>query len=113
MFTEQDLNGLVAFRSDSSPVLSLYLNVDPTQQTKDHYRLTLRSLLKEVGGEADAKDVEAMERYFEHEYDWQGRGVALFSCHAVGFWQAFVLAVPVHNHAYVSHRPYILSLIHI
>jgi peptide subunit release factor 1 (eRF1) len=110
VFTEQDLNGLVAFRSSSSPVLSLYLNVDPTQRTKDHYKLALRSLLKEVGAEADAADVEAMERYFDHEYDWQGRGVALFSCREDEFWQAYSLAVPVHNHAYVSHRPYIKPL---
>jgi len=39
MFTEQDLNDLVAFRSDRSPVLSLYLNVDRTQQTTEQYKL--------------------------------------------------------------------------
>ena len=53
MFTEQDLNELVAFRSDESPVLSLFLNVDPTQQTTDQYRLTLRTMLKGIAGDAD------------------------------------------------------------
>ncbi len=110
MFTERDLDELVSFRSERVPVLSLYLNVDPTQQTTDQYRLTLRSLLKEVAGEAKAADIEAVERYFDFEYDWQGRGVAVFSCQAADFWRSYSLAVPVHNYTYVSHRPYIKPL---
>jgi peptide subunit release factor 1 (eRF1) len=110
VFSEQDLGELVAFRSDSSPILSLYLNVDPTQQTTDQYRLTLRSLLKEAADEARSGDVEAVERYFDFEYDWQGRGVAIFSCQEADFWRSYSLAVPVHNYAYVSHRPYIKPL---
>lgn len=110
MFTEQDLNELVELRSDDPPVLSLYLNVDPTQRTTDKYRLTLRSLLKEIADEAYPADVEAVERYFDFEYDWQGKGVAVFSCQGADFWRTYTLAVPVHNYAYVSHRPYIKPL---
>jgi len=110
VFTEQDLNELVEFRSDQSPVLSLYLNVDPRQHPTDQNKLMLRSLLKEVAGEADAADIEAIERYFDFEYDWQGRGVAVFSCQAAGFWRSYSLAVPVLNHAYASRRPYIKPL---
>ncbi len=110
MFSEQDLNELVEYRAPDSNVLSLYLNVDPTQQTTDKYRLVLRALLKEVAEEAEAEDIEAVERYFDFEYDWQGRGVALFSCQEDGFWRSYSLAVPVHNYAYVSHRPYIKPL---
>jgi peptide subunit release factor 1 (eRF1) len=109
MFTAQDLNELVEFRGDSSPVLSLYLNVDPTQTT-DQYKLTLRSLLKGVAAGAEPADLEAVERYFDFEYDWQGKGVAVFSCQSVGFWRTYPLAVPVHDDAYVSHRPYIKPL---
>lgn len=110
MFTEQDLAELVGFRSDQSPVLSLYLNVDPTQQTSEQYKLALRSLLKEIADEASAADIDAVERYFDFEYDWQGRGVAVFSCQQAGFWRTYSLAVPVQNHTYVSHRPYIKPL---
>ena len=60
MFSEQDLTELVEFRSEDVPVLSLYLNVDPTQQTTDQYRLVLRSLLKEAASEAKPADVEAV-----------------------------------------------------
>ena len=110
MFTERDLSQLVEFRSEGTPVLSLYLNVDPTQQTTDQYKLTLRSLLKEVSEEAGTADVEAVERYFDFEYDWQGKGVVVFSCQDAEFWRSYSLAVPVHNYAYVSHRPYIKPL---
>ncbi len=110
MFTERDLSQLVEFRSNGTPVLSLYLNVDTTQQTTDQYRLTLRSLLKQVSGEADPADVEAVERYFDFEYDWQGKGVVVFSCQDADFWRSYSLAVPVHSYAYVSHRPFIKPL---
>lgn len=110
MFTEQDLSELVEFRTEEPPVLSLYLNVDPTQQTTEHSKLALRSLLKEVGGEAKPADIEAVESYFDFEYEWQGKGVVVFSCQDAGFWRSYSLAVPVHNYAYVSHRPYIKPL---
>jgi len=110
MFEERDLNELVEFKAGSAPVLSLYLNVDPTQQSRDQYKLVLRSLLKSVAGEAKAADVSAIERYFDFEYDWQGRGVAVFSCKEADFWRSYPLAVPVHNDAYVAHRPYIKPL---
>jgi peptide subunit release factor 1 (eRF1) len=110
VFTERDLSDLVEFRSDKVPVLSLYLNVDPTQQTTDQYKLVLRSLLKDAVGEAKPADIEAVERYFDFEYDWQGRGVVVFSCQGADFWRSYSLAVPVHNSAHVSHRPYIKPL---
>jgi peptide chain release factor subunit 1 len=110
MFTEQDLDELVAFRSDGSSVLSLYLNVDPTERMAEKHKLTLRSMLKQVADEAEAEDIEAVERYFDFEYDWQGKGVAVFSCQEEDFWRSYSLAVPVHNYTYVAHRPYIKPL---
>jgi peptide subunit release factor 1 (eRF1) len=110
VFTDQDLNELVGFRADDSTVLSVYLNVDPTQHTSEEYKLTLRALLREVVDEARPADIEAVERFFDFEYDWQGKGVAVFSCELEGFWRSYSLAVPVHNYAYVSHRPYIKPL---
>lgn len=107
MFTEEDLQELMDFRSEGAPVLSLYLNVDPTQHTKDEYKLILKGLLKEVADEASPRDIAEVERYFDFQYDWQGRGVAIFSCMEEGFWRAYSLAVPVKNHVFVADRPYI------
>jgi len=110
VFSENDLQELVGFHSEESPLLSLYLNVDPTKHTTDEYKLVLRGLLREVAGQALRKDIAAVERYFDHEYDWQGRGVVMFSCLEQDFWRAYPLAVPVENHVYVGQRPYIKPL---
>ncbi len=110
MFSEKDLQELVDFQSEESPVLSLYLDVDPTERSTDEYKLVLRGLLKEVSGQAQPEDITAVERYFDHQYDWQGKGVALFSCLAQDFWRAYPLAVPVESYAYVGNRPYIKPL---
>jgi len=87
MFSEKDLHELMEFRSGSTPVLSLYLNVDPTQQKTDRYKLKMRSLLKEAADKAGKEDVTAVERYFDFEFDWQAKGIAVFSCQDEGFWR--------------------------
>ncbi len=46
----------------------------------------------------------------EFEYDWQSKGVALFSCHEDGFWRAISLTVPVQNHVFVADRPHVKPL---
>lgn len=110
MISEKELQELVDFQTKESSVLSLYLNVDPTQHTKDEYKLTLRSMLKGVTSEASAKDLAEVEKYFDFQYDWQGKGVVIFSCLDEDFWRAYPLAVPVENHVFVADSPYIKPL---
>jgi peptide chain release factor subunit 1 len=109
MFGRKDLHELAEYRS-SSTVLSLYLNTDPTQHTTDEYKLALRKLLKEIEDQAAAKDVAAVERFIDFEYDWKGRGIALFSCAAEDYWQQYSLAVPIESRAIVSDKPFITPL---
>jgi peptide chain release factor subunit 1 len=110
MISEKELQELVDFHTKESSVLSLYLNVDPTQHTKDEYKLTLKSMLKGVAKEAPAKDLAEVEKYFDFQYDWQGKGVAIFSCLEEDFWRAYPLAVPIENHVFVADSPYIKPL---
>jgi peptide chain release factor subunit 1 len=91
MLTEQHLRELLDFQADG-PVLSVYLNTDPSEGNADAYKLRLRTLLKPV---ELPKDVDAVERYIEGEYKGLGRSVAIFSCSASGYFKAFPLAVPV------------------
>ncbi|MBN1178144.1 MAG: hypothetical protein JXD18_02965 [Anaerolineae bacterium] len=93
-----------------TPILSVYLNVDPTQRTSEEYLLSLRNMLKEVEGRAASEDIAAVQRYFEHEYDWSGRGVVIFSCNAEDFWRAYTVAVPVASGATLARRPYLSPL---
>jgi peptide chain release factor subunit 1 len=108
MFSKEDLKELAAYRSESPPVLSVYLNVDTTQLTPEQYRLTLKGMLKSVSDQAAREDIETVERYLDLEYNWQGKGMAMFS--AGEFWRAIPLAFPVGDYAHVAPRPYIKPL---
>ncbi len=109
MLNQDDLRELAASEFDT-PVLSVYLNVDPTKRTRDEYRLELRQLLKQAEGVAAEEDIRAVEAFFDHQYDWSGRGAAVFSCQEQDFWRAHSLAVPVRSGVTVAHRPYMKPL---
>jgi peptide subunit release factor 1 (eRF1) len=55
-------------------------------------------------------DCERIERFFDHEYTRQGRGVACFSAHRLGFWRNYVLLAPVEDFVFVGARPYVKPL---
>ncbi len=107
MFTESTLRKLLDF-SANDPVVSLYLNTEPSLGNADAHRLRLRSLLKEVTLD---RDMEAIETFFNHSYDWSGRGVAVFSCAPADFFQVFPLSVPVKDKMIISAKPNIKPLL--
>lgn len=106
MLSETNLRELLDF-SATAPVLSVYLNTEPSEGNADAYRLRLRSMLKDVNL---PQDVAAIERYFQHEYNWAGKGVAVFSCAPQGFFRAYSLALPVNNLVHVGPRPSVRPL---
>lgn len=111
MMQQQDLQELAEFVSETAPVLSLYLHMDPQRRSADETKLALRKLLAQAAEQgASPADVDRIERFFEHEYDRQGRAVALFSCQARKFWRGYPLLVPVQSTCYVGRRPYIKPL---
>jgi peptide chain release factor subunit 1 len=109
MFKQDDLRELAAYQAQT-PILSVYLDVDPTKHTTDEYKLALRQMLKRAEGSAAPEDIAAVERFFNHEYDWSGRGVAVFSCNSEGFWRAYSLAVPVTSRVTAARKPYVWPL---
>lgn len=106
MLTNRDLQELLNFKSEHA-VVSVYLNTDPAEGNSEVHRLNLRSLLKNV---EDRVYTEIIERFFDHEFDWSGRSVALFSCPQEDFFQTYSLMIPVKNKIYVGDRPYIKTL---
>jgi peptide subunit release factor 1 (eRF1) len=112
MLQQSELQELAERVGDSrSPILSLYLDVDPHHGSADEQRLSLRRLLAQaVSQNAAAADVDRVGRFFDHEHNRQGRSVACFSHQATGFWRAFTLLVCVENWAFVGTRPYIKPL---
>jgi len=108
MFSRDDLQQLAEYQGQHA-VLSLTLNVDPTRRTKDEYRLALRHLLRSVQGRANG-DVAAIEQFFDQEYDWSGRGLAIFSDQKEGFWKVYSLAVPIVDSVVLGPRPHLTPL---
>jgi peptide chain release factor subunit 1 len=106
MLTEVNLQELLSFQPNQ-PVLSIYLNTDPTQGSAEAYRLRLRTMLKDISMPAD---VTAVEGYFQHQYDWSGRSVAVFSCASKDFFRAFSLAIPLSDRLRINNIPHVKPL---
>jgi hypothetical protein len=103
MLTDSDLKELLGYQA-KHPVLSVYLNTEPEQGGADAHKLRLRSMLKEIDL---PEDTNAVLRYFDHEREWTGRSVAVFSCAPEGFFRAYSLAVPVRSRVRTMDRPYV------
>jgi peptide subunit release factor 1 (eRF1) len=108
MLTEQDLRELIAYRP-AHPVLSVYLNVDPSADSAEAHKLRLRQMLKGLEAEAP-DDTEAVERFVEHEYGWTGRSLAVFSCRQDDFLRSFVFPLAIRSRARRLDRPYVKPL---
>jgi len=110
MFTQENLEELLAFDAGDDHVVSLYVNADPSANPMETIKLQVRGLLKEVESE---EDVERIEQYFDLEHDWGKPGVALFSCATQGFFRAYETAVPFRNRIRVRGKPYVKPLLHL
>ena len=106
MITNQDLRELLNYQARNA-VLSVYLNTDPAEGSPETYKLHLRSMLKEL---EVREDIDAVTRYIEHEHDWSGRSVAVFSCIPENFFRAYSIAVPLRSRVRFDLRPYVKPL---
>lgn len=110
MFERSDLDKLAAFEG-TAPVVSLYLNLPPRLRgTPEAYRARLRGLLKEAAGQAQAEDIQAIEEYFEREFDWMGRSVAVFCGQGDGLWRVEQFAVPIRSTIYIGEKLLLMPL---
>lgn len=107
MFSETGLRKIEGF-SASEPVVSLYLNTEKTGGNAETHRLRLRNMLKSLTLESD---VERITKFFDHEYDWSGRAVAVFSCAPAGFFEYVPLAIPIRDFIQVGSKPVLEPLL--
>lgn len=111
MLQESDLQELAEFVSEEAPVLSLYLPIGRHGRSADEHKLALRKLLEEAERAGAPKaDIERVERFFEQEYDRQGRSVACFSSAGGRFWRSYSLPLSLAEETYVGRRPYLKPL---
>ncbi|MDF1500420.1 MAG: hypothetical protein P1P76_08125 [Anaerolineales bacterium] len=108
MLREKDLQELLEFEF-THPVLSVYLNFDPSRTTTEKAKLHTRQMLKPYSDQ-NADDVEKIQSYLEHEYDGSGQGLVLFSCSGENFFKTISLPIPVRNRARLLPKPYVKPL---
>ena len=112
MINQAQLQELLSYNSGGNNVLSLYLNTDTSQETKESIRLHIRGMIRE----ADLHNSESaamIERYLDHSFDWASPGLALFCCGENDYFQQFETAVSFRNRLRVSPKPYIKPLAHL
>jgi peptide chain release factor subunit 1 len=111
--TSDALERLLAFNGAGTPVLSLYLTVAPTRRTKYQSRLHLKDLLKKSNSDPGQvlEDIARIADYLQNEYDWQGQGLAIFSCLPKKFWQVVRLPMAVQDSAGAAEQPYVRPLL--
>ncbi|MBC7235467.1 MAG: hypothetical protein H5T69_06460 [Chloroflexi bacterium] len=112
MIDEKELQAL--FQYEKGPVLSVYLDTDLSDKSKEAVRLTFRNLARDLQasrGDAKllAKEIESVQNWLNFEYDWQSRGVALFISDG-DLWQVFPLPIAVRSRLYYTERPYVRPL---
>jgi peptide subunit release factor 1 (eRF1) len=108
MLREMDIKDLIEFQS-SQPVLSVYLNFDPSRTTTEKARLRSRQMLKPYSDQSP-EDVRAIQDYLDHHYDGSGQGLVVFSCQAEDFFRAISLPIPVRNRTRLLPKPYVKPL---
>ncbi len=111
MFSQELLQELVSYTAGNGGVLSLYLDVDSTQQSTDAIKLQAKGLLKEVQANHN-QDVSAIEKYLDHNFDWTKPGLAIFSAEDGDFFRAYPVSVSFRNRLRIGQKPYLKPLAH-
>lgn len=118
------LRELARLRPDGHKVLSLFLNLDPSEfPTPRHRSVELESLLDTAEGalrqdgldhaqrEELKRDLERVRSYFVNEFDASGtRGVALFSASGVDLFEVLRLGRPISSGIVIDDSPFIEPL---
>ena len=114
------LRRLAELRPDDGKVVSIYLNLDPTEFASGAARATaINSVLDEAGraareeGPAARDDVDRVREAFKG-FDFQGaHGVAVFACGAENLLEVIKLPRTVDNAVVIDDSPYVEPLVEV
>ena len=122
--TKQRLRELATLRPEGHKVLSVYINLDPSEfPTQRDRKIEVESLLDvaERGLRDDGlphqqkdelrQDVERIRAWFEREFDASGaRGVAVFAASGVDLFDVHRLSRPIRSEVTIDDSPFIEPL---
>jgi peptide chain release factor subunit 1 len=124
VIARERLRQLARARPEGHKVLSLYLNLDPSEfPTPRDRAVEVDSLLNaaESGLREDSldhsqreelkRDLERLRSYFTNEFDAKGtRGVAVFSAAGAGLFEVVLLPYPITSEVVIDDSPFIEPL---
>ena len=88
------LQELAAYRSANN-ILSIYLDTDLRNKSKEAVRLMLRDRLRNIERHVPAELLQRVADYLDFEFDWRPRGLALFASEELWHVMPLPIAVPV------------------
>jgi peptide chain release factor subunit 1 len=124
VIVRERLRELAGFRPEGHKVLSLFLNLDPSEfPTPRDRSVELQSLLQVVEGalrqdsidhtqkQELKRDLERVRSYFANEFDAKGtRGLALFSASGADLFEIVRLGRPIASAVVIDDSPFIEPL---
>ena len=111
MITQEQFQELLSFEPTDTQVLSLYLSTDSGEEPNESIRLKAKNMLRDAN--KWEKDVEAIETYLNHSFDWSSPGLVVFSSQSGEFFRAFPSAVSFRNRLRIAPKPYLKPLGHL
>lgn len=109
MVSTEDIQALVNYEG-TAPLLSVYLDTDLSDKTRDTVKLDFRQSLKKLPNTPDERNINAVINYLDYEYNWQARGLAVFAADGK-IWKAIPLPVPVPASSCWDKYPYVRPLV--
>ncbi|MBI4497530.1 MAG: hypothetical protein HY689_06510 [Chloroflexi bacterium] len=119
--TRQTLHDLSKLQTNSHPILSAYLNVDPATGNlvsypvvfRDRVRALAATLQDEAERAALEREAQRVLRFLEHDFVRTGKGLAIFSAEPAGLWEVQQLLAPVPNLVYLNREPVLGPLVRV
>lgn len=111
MISQEQFQDLLSFEPTENKVLTLYLSTDGGEEPIEAIKLKAKNLLRDTCGFEE--DVQAIETYLNHSFDWKSPGLVLFSSRGGEFFQAFPTAVSFRNRLRITPKPYLKPLGHL
>ncbi len=119
MLDRKELKEIAAMNGKNSFV-SLYLNVDPTFNTKGDYMVHFKNMMKTTIEKLDKsahkkvkEDLEKIDNYVHSERKLFKKGLALLSSSGISLWKGYHIGVPVKNELIINNTPYTQPLLDI
>jgi len=120
MLSRAELKEIISMERKDGHFVSLYLNVDPTFNTRGDYTVHLKNMMKNTIESLDRAtykrvkdDLEKIDNYILTNKRIFKRGLALISSSENSFWREYHLGVPVRNELIIDKTPYTKPLLDI